>query len=205
MTLRGVKFAGLAALVAGCLAAAPAWCESGAAAPAHSTISPDSARADNQASAPSLATGTDTAEAGVPAQPAGKRTLRQRVKDFVAKLSPIRLKMNREFKKAEAAFPGFCQHWAQDLRDRESNNLANLNFADKSGFKTATYTGYGKVETCTAHQSKEGFAIGKIVYKEYEYYIVGRSESEARRAVRKTISSTNTLEIFRWENGKWFY
>ena len=142
---------------------------------------------------------------GASASPAAKKTIRQKVKALVAKLTPDRIKLDLEFKKAAALFPDFCKHWEQDLRDRETNNLSRLKFSLKDGFETATYTAYGKVAGCESHQSKDGYSIGKITYEEFLYYLVGKSEDEARHATPKTVSDTHTTEIFRWENGKWFY
>jgi hypothetical protein len=137
--------------------------------------------------------------------PTANKTLRQRVKSMVEKLTPERIKRNREFKVAFATFPDFCKHWEQNLRDREVNNVAKLNFSMKDGFETATYTGYGKIVGCEAHQSKDGYSIGKLSYEEFIYYIVGKTKEEARSAAPKAISDLHTTEIFRWENNKWFY
>ena len=137
--------------------------------------------------------------------PAAKKTLGQKVKALVAKITPDRIKRDIEFRKASALFPDFCKHWEQDLHDRETNNLSKLKFIPKDGYETATYTAYGKVSGCESHQSKDGYSIGKITYEEFEYYIAGKSEDEARHAAPKTVSDTHTTEIFRWDNGKWFY
>ena len=134
-----------------------------------------------------------------------KKTLGQKVKALVSKLTPEQIKLDIEFRKASALFPDFCKHWEQDLHDRETNNLSNLKFVPKQGYETATYTGYGKVAACESHQSKDGYSIGKITYEEFEYYIVGKSEAEALHSERKTVGDTHTTEIFRWDNGKWFY
>jgi hypothetical protein len=142
-----------------------------------------------------------------PASAAGaaKTTIGQKVEALVAKYTPDRVKRDLEFKKAAALFPDFCRHWEQDLRERETNNLAKLKFILKDGFKTATYTAYGKVGACESHQSKDGYSIGKISYEEFIYYLAGKSEDEARHASPTPISDTHTTEIFRWDNGKWFY
>jgi hypothetical protein len=137
--------------------------------------------------------------------PSGERTLKQRVKSIVERLTPERLKRNREFRQAAAMFPDFCKHWEQNLRDRERYNVAKLNFSLKDGFETATYTGYGKISGCESHQSKDGYAIGKLSYEEFIYYVVGKTKEEARSAAPKAISDSHTTEIFRWENNKWFY
>lgn len=113
--------------------------------------------------------------------------------------------MDREFKKAAALFPDFCHHWEENLHDRETNNLAKLNFTQKDGYETATYTGYGKVAACESHQSRDGYSIGKLTYEEFIYYIAGKTKNEAAHAVPKQTSDTHTTEIFRWENNKWFY
>jgi hypothetical protein len=142
---------------------------------------------------------------GAAASPAAKKTLRQEVKRLIAKITPDRIKRDLEFKKASALFPDFCKHWEQDLHDREVNNLSKLQFVEKQGFETATYTGYGKIAECESHQSRDGYSIGKLTYEEFTYYLVGKSEDEARHAAPKTINDLRTTEIFRWDNGKWFY
>lgn len=176
------------------------------------------ARAQSQAQDVATHSGNGAAQAQSPASaaqstgapaasasPAAKKTLGQRVKALVAKYTPERVKRDLEFKKAAALFPDFCRHWEQDLREREANNLAKLKFILKDGFQTATYTGYGKVNGCESHQSRDGYSIGKITYEEFVYYLAGRSENEARHALPKTISDTRTTEIFRWDKDKWFY
>ena len=160
---------------------------------------------DEAALATSVSPPDSTALTAAAVSPADKKTLGQKVKALVAKLTPDRIKRDVEFRKASALFPDFCKHWEQDLRDRETNNLSNLKFVPKEGYQTATYTGYGKVAACESHQSKDGYSIGKITYEEFEYYIAGKSEAEARHSERKTVGDTHTTEIFRWDNGKWFY
>jgi hypothetical protein len=150
-------------------------------------------------------TSDNVAAPAAAASPAAKKTLRQKVRTLIADITPDRIKRDLEFKKASALFPDFCRHWEQDLHDRETNNLSKLTFVPKDGYETATYTGYGKVAECESHQSKDGYSIGKISYEEFIYYIAGKSEDEARHAPPKTVSDTHTTEIFRWDNGKWFY
>jgi hypothetical protein len=122
-----------------------------------------------------------------------------------AKVSPERRKRDLEFKKASAEFPDFCKHWEQNLRDRERDNLKKLVFALVDGLHTATFTGYGEVKACEAHQSKDGFSIGKITYEEFIYSLSGNTPEEAAKGERKPVSNTITTEIFRWEKNKWFY
>jgi hypothetical protein len=155
--------------------------------------------------APPSQSGAVAQPSASPAAAAAKKTIGQKVKAIVAKYTPDRIKRDLEFKKAAALFPGFCRHWEQDLREREMNNLAKLRFILKDGFQTATYTAYGKVAACESHQSRDGYSIGKISYEEFVYYLTGKSEDEAKHAPPRAISDTHTTEIFRWDNGKWFY
>jgi hypothetical protein len=122
-----------------------------------------------------------------------------------AKVSPERRKRDLEFKKASKEFPDFCKHWEQNLRERERDNLKKLAFALVDGLHTATFTGYGEVKTCEAHQSKDGFSIGKIIYEEFTYSLTGKTPEEAAHGEKKPITNTITTEIFRWEKSKWFY
>jgi hypothetical protein len=170
------------------------------AAPAHA----QSQAPDDTASTSSIP-GESAGLTAAAVSPAPKKTLGQKVKALVAKLTPDRIKRDIEFRKASALFPDFCKHWEQDLRDRETNNLTNLKFVPKEGYETATYTAYGKIAACESHQSKDGYSIGKITYEEFQYYIAGLSQADARHAVPKIVSDTHTTEIFRWDNGKWFY
>jgi hypothetical protein len=151
---------------------------------------------------------SEVSDAAVPdalASPAAKKTLGQKVKALVAQITPDRIKRDIEYKKASVLFPDFCKHWQQDLHDRETNNLSKLKFTLKDGFETTTYTAYGKIAACETHQSRDGYSIGKITYEEFEYYLAGKSEDEARHAQPRAILDTHTTEIFRWDNGKWFY
>jgi uncharacterized protein YeaO (DUF488 family) len=131
--------------------------------------------------------------------------LKRSVTAMISKVTPERLLRDKQFKRAAAEFPEFCHEWEKNLRDREQNNLAHLIFQLKGGWETASYTGYGKVESCEAHESKEGFAIGRLTYEEFIYYVTGKTEDEARKASPKTVSDTHTTEIFRWDKNKWFY
>jgi len=173
-------------------------------------------RGQSQVSGVGTALAASDAEAAVPriqsegtspgdAATVPKKSLGQRVKSMVERLTPERIKRNREFKLASATFPDFCKHWEKNLRDREVNNVAKLSFREKGGFETATYTGYGKIVACESHQSKDGYSIGKLSYEEFVYYVVGKTREEARSAAPKPISDLHTTEIFRWENNKWFY
>jgi len=197
-----IRAAVAALAIAALFAASPARAESQA---------PDAvARADVKAGAPAAQASPASASrsasaADALASPSAKKTLGQRVKTLVAKYTPDRIKRDLEFRKAAALFPDFCRRWAQDLHDREANNLSKLKFSLKDGFETATYTAYGKIAACESHQSKDGYSIGKITYDEFVYYLVGKSEDEARHAPPRAVSDTHTTEIFRWENGQWFY
>ena len=208
MFVRTVQIrAALATLaIAALFAASPARAQSqapDAAAPA--TRGPDKADAAAAPVSPASASQSAAVQEASASPAANKETLRQKVKALVVKYTPERIKRDLEFKKAAALFPDFCRHWEQDLRDRETDNLSKLQFSLKDGFETATYTAYGKIAGCESHQSRDGYAIGKITYEEFVYDLVGKSEQEARHALPKTISDTHTTEIFRWDNGKWFY
>ena len=160
---------------------------------------------DDAASTASASSPDSTALTATAVSPSEKKTLGQKVKALVSKLTPDRIKRDIEFRKASALFPDFCRHWEQDLHDREALNLSKLRFVEKGGYQTATYTAYGKIAACESHQSKDGYSIGKLTYEEFTYYLAGRSTEEARHAVPQTVSDLRTTEIFRWDNGKWFY
>jgi len=117
-------------------------------------------------------------------------------------LSPAQ---RRAYRRAASTFNSFCHHWESLLHEREVNNLGHLSWRNNGGLETASYTGYGKVESCECKPSKEGLAIGKIRYEERNYSIAGRTIDEARHAAPKLMHEIGTLEIFSWDKGKWFY
>jgi hypothetical protein len=160
--------------------------------PAAATAAPDRASGNKEPEAP-------TSESSAP-----KKTLRQRLRSLAKKILPARERLDLEFKEASAQFPDFCRHWKDNLRERERNNLSKMALTLKDGVHSGTYTGYGEIEVCEAHQSKEGFSIGKITYEEFVYSLAGKTPEEAAHAEKKTISDIRTTEIFRWENDKWF-
>lgn len=165
--------------------------------------------------APALAGAADTAAAVKTAsvessdsgaqQPAGKKTVRQKVKAALHKINPMRVLRDKEFKKASALFPTFCKDWEHKLHEREVNNEQHISWQEKDGYETGTYVGYGPVNYCEAHQSTDGFSIGKLKYDEMKYYLVGKTKEEAEHAKPQVQDTTATTELFRWDKGKWFY
>ncbi len=122
--------------------------------------------------------------------------------DGLEQLNPAQ---RRSYQRASASFVLFCHHWDQLLHEREANNLQHLSWRKDGGLEVATYTGYGKVESCECKESREGLPIGKISYEERNFSIVGKTIDEARHAVPKLTHEIKTLEIFSWDKGKWFY
>ena len=164
-------------------------------------------------------TPSDAAKAPAPAatsSPAAKgklstaaKAVKQKVKSAVkaveAKLTPLRRKRDQEFKKAAALFPAFCKDWQRKLHDREVNNQSHIAWQMKDGWDTGTYVGYGPVQKCECHQSSDGYSIGKVGYDEFQYYVTGKTEDEAKHATPKVTETTTTTELFRWDKDKWFY
>lgn len=111
----------------------------------------------------------------------------------------------RLYERAAAAFPHFCHDWARMLRDRETNNLSSLNWQQKSGYETANYVGYSPIKTCQCKESAEGIPLGKVTYDEEDYYIVGKTVDDAKHTQPKVVRIIPTLEIFSWDQNKWFY
>ncbi len=109
------------------------------------------------------------------------------------------------YERAADLFPSFCQEWQRMLHEREVDNLGHISWQLRSGYETATYTGYGQVESCETKESIEGVPIGKITYSELSYYLTGKTVAEARRSSPKLIHQIRTLEIFSWDKNKWFY
>ena len=111
----------------------------------------------------------------------------------------------RAFERASSTFTSFCHDWERLLHERELNNLDHLSWRADGGLEMASYTGYGKVESCECKESQEGLPIGKIRYLEMNYSIAGKTIDEARHALPKLTHQIETLEIFSWDKGKWFY
>jgi hypothetical protein len=111
----------------------------------------------------------------------------------------------RIYQQAASVFPGFCHDWERLLHEREVNNLENLTWRNDGGLEIASYTGYGKLESCQCKASKEGLPIGEIQYEEINYSIIGKTIEEARHATPKSTHQIRTLEIFSWDKGRWFY
>ncbi len=139
-----------------------------------------------------------------PASPA-RTSMRQQIKKTLARVSPGRLLLDREFKTAAARFPGFCKEWEHKLQEREINNQQHVAWQFKDGWDTGRYVGYSSVEKCECHQSRDGYSIGKLSYEEFDYYVVGKTEQEAKHASRKVAGTTDTTELFRWDKDAWFY
>ena len=164
----------------------------------------------DSAKAPAASASTSV-EPGAKASPAAKsaKTLKQKVKSaakaVLAKITPERRKRDTEFKKAAALFPAFCKDWARKLHDREINNQTHIAWQMKDGWDTGSYVGYGPVQKCECHQSSDGYSIGKVSYDEFQYYVTGKTEDEAKHATPKVTETTTTTELFRWDKDKWFY
>jgi hypothetical protein len=163
----------------------------------------DQATSSNQSA--SAATGSTSEQKPSDLKALHDPALQQQTKDVLTTLSPERRRLDREFQQAAALFPSFCKDWEQKLRDRETNNIEHLELKLENGFETALYTGYSQVESCEAHQSPQGFSIGKLSYEEFHYLIKEKTLDEAKHAKGSKVDDTHTTEIFRWDKGKWFY
>jgi hypothetical protein len=148
------------------------------------------------------------ANSGVSSETEKKESSLQEVKATIdsagATLGRLTSAQRRKWERATAALPAFCHDWDRMLHDRELNNLAHLQWHERGGYETAIYTGYGKVQSCQAKESDEGVPIGKVIYQEMSYYLVGKTIDDAKTHP-KVIGTTNTLEIFSWEKDRWFY
>jgi hypothetical protein len=136
--------------------------------------------------------------------PTANGRLRGDVTAMIRKLDPLRELHERRFKMATAEFPAFCQDWQRKLEDRTHWNLSRISWHLDHGLESGTYTGYGAISSCTTKMSDSGVAIGKLTYDEYTYSLSGKSIDEAKHAQPKQVSIMRTLEIFRFDHGKWF-
>lgn len=111
---------------------------------------------------------------------------------------------NPEYEVACRALPEFCREWQLKLDARAADQMDRLEWQDREGWKTATYSGFGPLQSCVC-KLEDGTPVGKLTYDTIEYYIVGRTLEEARHAHAILAGRTKTLEIIRWTNGKWIY
>ena len=130
------------------------------------------------------------------------KTLKRKVKAVVNALRAVR---DKEFAKAAPLFPAFCKDWERKLHDRQTNNESHITWQAKNGWETGSYTGYGPITKCECHQSSDGFSIGTVSYDEFQYYLAGKTEDEAKHAAPRVTDSTATTELFRWDKDAWFY
>jgi hypothetical protein len=207
----------LPALGLGWLLAGPCWGQAdtftvaqpkaAAIAPASDESAPTLALLKAPAStAPTTSTGTvaSTSAVNAPASGSNMGKMVVEIEQLGKRIALLTKPQLQKWEEATAALPGFCEDWDRMLHDREINNLSHLEWHEKQGYQTASYTGYGKVEDCQAKESDEGVPIGKVTYDEMSYYLSGKSIDDAK-AHPQVVGKTSTLEIFSWEKDKWFY
>jgi len=193
----------IASLIAGAVWIAPGWAQDSSTTTAASGIS-------SKITAPSLIIesgsvgGGSAAAAAATSAKAEWQGIKADVEAAADVLARLSADQRQKWERAVAALPGFCHEWEKLLHDREIDNVAHLDWRDRDGYEIATYTGYGKVRGCEAKESTQGIPIGKVIYDEKNYYLVGKSIDEAK-SHPKLIGTTNTLEIFSWERDRWFY
>jgi len=122
-----------------------------------------------------------------------------------AKLSPEARRAMQDFQIASAQFPSFCRDWERKLGDRERDNISHLAWQMRNGVETGTYLGYSKIESCVSKQANNGIPIGELSYHEINYAKTGTNIDAAEHAPPKVTRETQTMEIFSWDKGKWFY
>lgn len=122
-----------------------------------------------------------------------------------AKLSPEARRAMQDFQIASAQFPSFCKDWERRLGDRERDNVSHLAWQMRNGVETGTYLGYSKIESCISKQASNGVPIGELSYHEINYAKTGTNVAAAEHAPPKVTSESQTMEIFSWDKGKWFY
>ncbi|MFM7140595.1 MAG: hypothetical protein ACKO2K_01570 [Alphaproteobacteria bacterium] len=107
----------------------------------------------------------------------------------------------------QRTFAEFCTGWADKLRQRQRDNLAQAKWqtsADGSVF--AEYVGYD-----TDHLGPQTIShpettpIGKMVYVEQRLQRSGRSKDEALAAQPAVVEQTEVTEIFRHDGRGWVY
>jgi hypothetical protein len=108
------------------------------------------------------------------------------------------------------SFERFCSTWMGKLAERERFNLKNAAAkARKDGNRVVVeYVGYGKSPTrCEAKPSgvPSNPFVGKLTYKELRYERAGSSKDGALSSQPRVLSTTEVMEIFRFDGSRWVY
>lgn len=107
-----------------------------------------------------------------------------------------------------SSFERFCATWMGKLAERERFNLANADARQSGDRVLVEYVGYDK-----AHRSCETKAsgvpsnpfVGKLVYHEFRYERTGASKDRALSSHPRVLSTTEVMEIFRFDGSRWVY
>lgn len=107
----------------------------------------------------------------------------------------------------QRTFADFCTGWAEKLRQRQRDNLAQATWQTSTdGSVHAEYVGYDTEhlgpQTIT---HPETTPIGKMVYVEQRLRRSGRSKEEALAAPPAIVEQTEVTEIFRHDGRGWVY
>jgi hypothetical protein len=107
-----------------------------------------------------------------------------------------------------SSFERFCSTWMGKLAERERFNLKNAAARRDGNRFVVEYVGYARTPArCEAKPS--GVAsnpfVGKLVYQELRYERAGSSKDHALSSEPRVLSSTEVMEIFRFDGSRWVY
>jgi hypothetical protein len=94
------------------------------------------------------------------------------------------------------------------LAERERFNLKNAPARKHGDNVVVEYVGYGKTPTrCEAKASgvPSNPFVGKLVYQEMRYERSGASKDRALTSQPRVLSTTEVMEIFRFDGRRWVY
>ena len=103
-------------------------------------------------------------------------------------------------------FEVFAEGWMAKLRERERFNVTRIEWRRSSSGVEGTYVGYDTANYRVLPLSNvEEVPIGKLVYLELKFRLVGDDEDGARGAKPQLVERVEVTELFRYHRGKWVY
>jgi len=107
-----------------------------------------------------------------------------------------------------SSFERFCSTWMGKLAERERFNLKNAAARKNGEGVVVEYVGYAKSPMrCEAKESgvPSNPFVGKLVYQELRYERAGASKDRALTSQPRVLSTTEVMEIFRFDGSRWVY
>lgn len=124
-----------------------------------------------------------------------------------ATAKPVPAGAGAKLEDLQRTFADFCTGWAEKLRQRQKDNLAQAKWeSGPDGTVFVEYVGYDTERLGPQTISHpETTPIGKMVYVEQRLRRSGRSREEALAAQPAIVEQVEVTEIFRHDGRGWVY